>query len=167
MTGDKLFDSCRMFKHACAFRDCAHFCETEPWDVEHRMASHTVSGIVNSAFACEIFIKSLLIYNDCIIDEIKGHKLKDLWKLLKEKDSELTSSVEKKIEEVFCSVNDLMFDNLLNNISNAFEHWRYIYEKSGGTIYINFLVVFRDLLRSVCCETLYKLTWDEYTKGNT
>lgn len=166
MTGNKLFDSCRMFKHACAFRDCAHFCETEPWDVEHRMASHTVSGIVNSAFACEIFIKSLLIYNDYTIEDIKGHELNKLWEKLKQKDEELTNSVEKKMEEVFCSNGDYTFSDLLNNISNAFEYWRYIYEKSSGTIYINFLKIFRDLLRNVCCEKLYNLTWAEYTKGN-
>lgn len=166
MTGNNLFDSCRMFKHACAFRDCAHFCEKEPWDVEHRMPSHTVSGIVNSAFACEIFIKSLLVYHGFMIEEIKGHKLMELWEKLKQKDIELADSVEKKMEEVFCSNNDFSFSDLLENISNAFEYWRYIYEKSGGTIYINFLRIFRDLLRNVCCEKLYNLTWSEYTKGN-
>ena len=43
------------------------------------MRSHTVSGIVNSAFACEVFIKTLLVFHGRTIVEIKGHKLKMLW----------------------------------------------------------------------------------------
>lgn len=58
-----------------------------------------------------------------------------------------------------------MFNELLDNISNAFQYWRYIYEKHGGSINLNFLRYFRDLLREVCCEEFYGKSWTEYIKG--
>ena len=76
-----------MFEHACAFCDCAKFCEVESSNIEYRMRSHTVSGIVNSAFACEIFIKTLLVFHGRTIMDIKGHELKLLWEKFKREDS--------------------------------------------------------------------------------
>lgn len=43
-----------------------------------------------------------------------------------------------KTKEIFNSDNKSMFDELLDSISNAFEYWRYIYEKDDGFIDINF-----------------------------
>ena len=40
-----------------------------------------------------------------------------------------------KTKEIFNSDNKSMFDELLDSISNAFEYWRYIYEKDDGFIY--------------------------------
>ena len=67
-----------------------------------------------------------------------------------------------KTKEIFNSDNKSMFDELLDSISNAFEYWRYIYEKDEGFININFLRFFRLLLREICCEQLYDKTWKEY-----
>lgn len=67
-----------------------------------------------------------------------------------------------KTKEIFNSDNKSMFDELLDSISNAFEYWRYIYEKDDGFININFLKFFRLLLREICCEQLYDKTWKEY-----
>ena len=67
-----------------------------------------------------------------------------------------------KTKEIFNSDNKSMFDELLDSISNAFEYWRYIYEKDDGFININFLRFFRLLLREICCEQLYDKTWKEY-----
>lgn len=131
-----------MFKQACAFSDCAKCCEVEPNKIiEHRFKSHTVSGIVNSAFACEVFIKTLLTIHDISIEKIRregGHDLKKLWKLFKEKDYETALLVEQKMQEIFNSDNKSMFDELLDDISNAFDYWRYIYEKDDGFINTNF-----------------------------
>ena len=70
MKDENLEVSRRMFKHACAFLDCASFCQIEPNNIEYRMSSHTVAGIVNSAFACEIWRRwkwhAKLQYSGCI-----------------------------------------------------------------------------------------------------
>ena len=162
MTGNKHFDSRQMFKHACAFVDCALFCEREPQNIKTGVLTHTVADIVNSSFACEVFIKSLLVFHDIPIKELKGHELKALWEKFKTVDAVSASLVEEKIIEIFNSNNELMFEEFLENISNAFGYWRYIYEKDGGKIQINFLRIFREALREICCEKFYKMSWNEF-----
>lgn len=150
-----------MFRQACAFADCAKFCEIEPNNIiECRFKTHTVAGIVNSAFSCELFIKALLVHPNGY--NIKGHKLKELWNALKKKDPLLTSSIEEKMTSLFESNNEALFTQLLDNISNAFTYWRYIYEKKNGTINMNFLKDFRILLRNECCIKLYGKPWEDY-----
>lgn len=85
-------DTHQMFKQACAFSDCARCCEVEPNDIiEYRFNSHTVAGIVNSAFACEVFIKTLLVIHGVSVNEMRGkktrdgHELKRLWELFKKR----------------------------------------------------------------------------------
>ena len=171
MTGNSVCDARRMFKHACAFSGCAEFCTHEPWDVEHRLPDYTVAGIVNSAFACEVFIKSLLIYQGLSIEEIvdaKGrgeHKLRNLWTMLEIKDLQLADLVKQKVQKLYSHEDDKKFYEMLDNVSNAFVYWRYIYEKSGGKIHTQFLSLFRELLKEVCCEKFYNMCWSEYTKG--
>ena len=165
MNESEMLDSQRMFEHACAFCDCAKFCEVEPNNIEYRMHSHTVSGIVNSAFACEVFVKTLLVFHGRTISEIKGHKLKTLWKEFKTLDNATAVLVEERMREWFNSTNTNMFAELLSEASNAFEYWRYIYEKQEGSVNINFLRGFRLLLRDVCCRQLFEKSWEEYKRG--
>ena len=162
MTGDKFFDACRIFKHACAFVDCATFCEIEPHDIKTGVLTHTVADIVNSAFACEVFIKSLLVFHDMNIEDIHGHKLNLLWFKYKETDSDYASYIEQKIDSIINFNDEDTFETSLNNISNAFEYWRYIYEKHGGKIHIQFLRIFREALREACCEKFYGMSWQAY-----
>lgn len=157
-----MLDTERMFQHGCAFCDCAKYCEVEPNNIEYRMRSHTVSGIVNSAFACEVFIKTLLVFHGKTVGEIKGHELKMLWEKFKKVDYETALLIEERMREWFKSENENMFDELLEEASNAFEYWRYIYEKQDGSININFLRGFRMLLREACCNQLFEKTWSEY-----
>ena len=80
-----------MFEHACAFVDCARYCQIEPDNIKFRMKSHSVVGIVNSAFACEVFIKTLLVFRGVPLNERKsnnkkyGHNLEKLWIAFREK----------------------------------------------------------------------------------
>ena len=167
MTGNKLFDSCRMFKHACAFVGCAQFCEKEPWNIEKRLPDYTVADIVNSAFACEVFIKALLLNSGKTIEDIKRakHGIEGLWELLKAVNPTLSTDIENRVINIFHSTDPDFFNTAMSTISDAFVTWRYIYELHGATIHINFLRIFREVMREVCCETLYHMTWNEYTKG--
>ena len=162
MTGNTLFDSQRMFKHACAFFDCAKFCETEPQNINMGVCTHLVADIVNSAFACEVFIKSLLIFNKLTLEDIRGHKLKDLWTKYKEIDNERALLIEKTVNEFFGNDEEFVFGESLENVSDAFVNWRYIYEKHSGSIHLQFLRIFREILREHCCKEIYKMTWKEF-----
>ena len=168
MTGNITYDARRMFKHACAFTDCAYFCEREPNSIVVRTQWYTVPDIVNSAFACEVFIKSLLVYYGVRIEDIKrcGHGLVGLWTTLKNKDAELTNAVESSILTYFNTKREDFFAEMLGYISDAFETWRYIYEGHGAKINRNFLCSFRDCLRNACCMKLYNMTWHEFVSGD-
>ena len=162
MEEDKLEVSRRMFKHACAFLDCASCCQKEPNNIEYRMQSHTVAGIVNSAFACEVFIKSLLVYHGESFEKLNGHELKKHWSKYKKKDREKALLLEQGMRQSFDSDDEKMFDELLAVCSNAFKHWRYIYEANEGKVHILFLHNFALILRSLCCEEFYKSSWEEF-----
>ena len=165
-------DTRRMFEHACAFVDCARYCQIEPNNIKFRMKSHSVAGIVNSAFACEVFIKTLLVFRGIPLNEIKsnnkkyGHNLETLWTAFREKDHTLALLVEHRLKELFNSDDENMFDNLIANISNSFDYWRYIYEQETACLNLNFLVYFRDILREVCCNQLFGQSWGEYTENS-
>lgn len=151
----------RMFRHACAFADCAIFCEREPNNVvEVRTHSHTAAGIVNSVFACEVFIKTLLTIAG--IDFKKEHRLKVLWHKLKKVDTQTTDLLEDSIQKYFNTQNEKLFQELLNQASDAFICWRYIYEVDEARINILFLIRLRNLLREECCKKLYGQSWMDY-----
>ena len=174
MSQANLFDPRRMFEHGCAFADCAKACETEPNHIEYRTHSHTVSGIVNSAFACEIFLKTLLIFHGAPQEILrgekgkngrKGHDLSYLWEKYKEFDMETALNIEQAMQAWFNSQNEKMFDKMLSEAYNAFEHWRYIYEKDSAKINLHFLRGFRNILRDICCKRIHGKSWEEYIKS--
>lgn len=82
--------------------------------------------MVNSAFACELFLKTILILHD--IDYIKvlkkgdGHKLKPLFELLPNQEYKDFLQIGTKQE----------FESELQEHSGDFIDWRYFMEKSGS-----------------------------------
>ena len=65
----------------------------------------------------------------------------------------------------FKSVTELEREDIwasIENISNAFAEWRYLYEVKGRSIYISFLNDFARVLREHVCKILYKRTYEEY-----
>ena len=123
-----------MFKHGCAFAECGRHCEIEPISNEQKVGSFTIAGIVNSAFSCEIFLKTLLIISGSTTTPY-GHKLLDLWNEFEKLDPTLSNSIRLQIQNIFNSKNYYLVDNLLavDTISDAFPHWRYIYEDDKKT----------------------------------
>ncbi|MDF0541078.1 hypothetical protein PX699_01885 [Sphingobium sp. H39-3-25] len=79
--------------------------------------------IVNFAFACEIYIKLLLMTNET---PTRGHHLGRLFEQLPMETSE---SIERLYEEGGAA-NDLPLRATLDEIGDAFVDWRYQYEKS-------------------------------------
>ena len=95
----------------------------------------------------------------------KTNILEGLWLFLKTVNPMLSTDIETRVINIFHSTGPDFFNTAMSTISDAFVTWRYIYESHGATIQINFLRIFREVVREVCCETLYHMTWDEYTKG--
>ena len=155
MTGNHLFDTKQMFRHACAFASCAEFCRKDGHTIDH-----VKPEIVNSAFACEVFLKSLLFYNK--IEYGKKHDLEALYGLLP---AQHKGYIECELLKQYGKLHNAFGISYLSNVSKAFEVWRYSFEKRSLQIEIGFLLTFRDLLRELCCMEYYKMTWDEYKES--
>ncbi len=85
-----------------------------------RLYPTIISSIVNEIFACELFLKSMLIIKTKH-KIIKGHKLLELYNLL------CDETIEKNMSKYD-------FVNELEKISNSFVEWRYCYEYDSMTI---------------------------------
>ena len=110
---------------------------TEDGNIIDKMS--VLPAIVNTAFACELYLKSLL-------KNTTGHKLEDLFNA---QDDIVKQFVKETIIKNNLSYTDTLFEEKLKNISNSFVNWRYFYEtdKSGNTIDIDFLKTFANALR--------------------
>ena len=154
-----LFDCQRMFRHACAFSDCADFAlkEFRPDIVD--VAWYTTPAIVNSAFACEVFLKTLILFHG--ITAKKQHGIKELYELLPADTKE--SLKEATIADYGGGWIDSFGRTRLEGISDAFVQWRYSYEQMGSlNVDMGFLAAFRNSLREACCRKLFHMTWKEY-----
>ncbi len=167
MIGNKEYDCKEMFRHACAFCEVAdmamHALRHKTADIE----KYVVPSIVNSAFASEIFLKSLLKWHN--IQFQKVHRLKSLYAFLPEN---LQAQIKQMTSYGFKDMwTDPINREYLELVSNAFQEWRYCFEHDFSKPYtfmdINtgFLANFRNALRDVCCQLFYGITWDEYKRG--
>ena len=152
-----------MFRHACAFAECADMAQNK---FKHESADiewYTVPSIVNSAFACEVYLKALNKYYGSQIE--KNHKLNELFDALPE---EQKTTIQAEVMNNYGGIwKNALGLNLLDCISDAFVTWRYNYEtviEHGGCISIDtgFLNAFRDVLRDVCCRLFFGKTWDQF-----
>ena len=149
-----MFDSEEMLYLGIAFMNAgnANFREGA---IEHRSAYQNVAGVVNLAFACELFIKCLLNINGV---EEGGHKLDDLWAKFKNMCIDEASDIEMFV------MNNLeteeTFDEMLHNDSNVFYNYRYLYDPKRLTeirdnhLRVQFLRVFAFILQQSLREKL-------------
>lgn len=98
--------------------------------------------VVNSAFACELFLKAIIMVNTMPPAIIKEHKLKNLF-------NKLPADDQKQIKELFNMrmKNDL--HDLLDELSNTFIEWRYAFEHSvkiNATGILTFSQVLKDYI---------------------
>lgn len=165
MIENKEYDCKEMFRHACAFCEVADMAMEKFQHETADISWYVDPAEVNSAFACEVFLKAILKWHD--IEKKKVHKLKELHGLL-----------PAKVQEYIhcCVLNEhggwtnAFGQNLLELVSNDFEKCRYLYEhnlpKQGSVrIYTGFLEMYRNILRDVCCHLFYGISWDEYKRG--
>ena len=120
--------------------------------------------IVNSALACEVFLKALCHYYDIDLKPLfkkkKGHNLKALYDVLpQDKKEQLKTKVSHGCKDMW--LNSFGIEYLVV-ISDAFQKWRYSYESQTLSMPTWFLTSFRDELREICCQLFYRMTWNKY-----
>ena len=161
-----LFDCQQMFRHACAFAEVADMAEAKFCHGTADIEWYITPSVVNSAFACEVFLKALLQFYDIRFTELlparERHELKKLYGLLPEESQEW---IKQKTLNCYGGAWENAFGlELLDDISDAFVKWRYSYEQEGS-LYIDnaFLYAFRNALREACCQLYFGKTWEEYS----
>lgn len=127
----KQVDLKHMFRHACAFVECAESCELDPTHINHRTASHLTADMVNSGLAYEIYLKALLVHHGIDLESLKRiHELQDLWNKYNDEDKKSAMEIREFINrQWFCSNNE-PFGELFAELSRAFVNRRYIYTNS-------------------------------------
>lgn len=119
--------------------------------------------LVNKAFACEIYLKLILEYENENLNElykirkIKGsdkHNLLILLNLIRLNIKEfIVSNITKNIPNY--DINVSILDEKIKCISNVFNDWRYIYEKKSGSVDFTFLNCFCDFLDFYTKKLIY------------
>ena len=117
-----MFDSNKMLNLGFAFLNAgeANFHEGA---IKQRSVYQNVAGVVNLAFACELFMKCLLNMNET---EMRVHRLADLWHKYKvicgDKASEIETAVMKRLDTGFT------FEEMIQDDDNVFDDYRYFFE---------------------------------------
>ena len=166
MIENKIFDCQEIFRHACTFCECADMALDKLQHDTADIGFYTSPATINSAFACEVFLKTMLKCQGISIP--KTHKLRELYDVLPD-------NLKEYVKRTVSGGYDILWTNLwgtdyLDNISNLFVESRYIYEYDWSegvskNINIGFLNCFREALREACCQMLFNKTWNEY-KGS-
>ena len=162
MIGEKNFDCHEMFMHACTFCECADMAFQKKTHDTAPIGFYDMPALVNSAFACEVFLKTILKWYD--IKPPKSHKLEDLYEATPEN---VRAFIKPTVLNNYGKWNDWLKREYLETLSTAFQDFRYIYEydfTKNGSLYIEigFLIVFRDALRDCCSRLLFGIPWEEY-----
>ena len=117
-----MFDSKEMFSLGFAFLNAGEV-NFHEGAFKHRSDYQNVAGVVNLAFACELFIKCLLNMAGV---EARGHKIEDLWSEYKNASGNDASMIEISVMNQL--VTDFTFEEMLHNDSNVFYNYRYFYD---------------------------------------
>ena len=152
---ERRIDATEMFLHACAFLDCVEHYDRAPQDAMHRATWCSTPKIVNTAFACEIFLKALLVFNN--ISYRHAHNLEELHNLL-------PLEYQQYIEQGFVAkrgkATDVFGFPYVRMVSKAFNDWRYSFEHTRLSIDISILRTFCETLRELCCQKMYGESWE-------
>lgn len=94
---------------------------------------------VNATFACELYLKAILMYHSSDGTIAKTHKLDDLF-------NALSSGAKTQIEVSYSQNCTSDLNTLLAEVSTAFVDWRYAFEK-GVRINVTGILAFANALK--------------------
>jgi hypothetical protein len=103
--------------------------------INNKLHPTIIASISNTAFACELFLKSIIMINTK--KEVKGHLIDELVE---------KAGVSDKLKN---NLLEYDIDKELNEIDNAFTVWRYSYEYDSLKINSKFLFQLCDELENI------------------
>ncbi len=90
-----------------------------------KIISKQTPFIVNKSFSCEIYLKLILLENKIDFKDLKGINGHKIFKLYFRTNSDFKSNLHYEM----CLKKFTNIEDKIENISEAFINWRYIYEK--------------------------------------
>ena len=111
--------------------------------------------IVNKSFSCEIYLKIIILCNNDNYGKI--HTLRYLYNKSKICDK-FEKYILKNAKENNIEYDKEKLNKNLDNISNAFVEWRYVFESEELKIPDGFLNIFCDYLDSYCINIILEKT---------
>lgn len=112
-------------------------------NIDNRLYPTIIASLCNKIFACELFIKSIIMINKKQLQ--RGHKISSLIQ---------KSGISKILEKSFIKYN---LENEISQIDNAFQVWRYSYEYDQLTINSGFLNDLCQLLEQICRQKIQEV----------
>ena len=112
---------------------------------EETLLSGIFPFVVNSALACELFLKTIIMINSTPPQIVKAHELTTLFNLLSADD-------QINIKELFSQRMKHDFDSLIEEMSNTFVKWRYAYEQETIKINITGILTLAQVLNDYITE---------------
>ena len=100
-----------------------------------KFISKQIPFVVNNSFACELYLKLILLESNIDFKDLKGRNGHNLWKLYNKAKSILKNDLDEN--DSFKDYVD--FECKIKNISEAFIDWRYVYEKSEEIASLDFI----------------------------
>ena len=120
--GRQMFDSKEIFDLGFAFLNVGEVSFHEGV-IKQRSDYQNVAGVVNLAFACELFIKCMLNMAGM---QTHGHDIEELWLKYKNAYGDTASEIESAVMNQL--VTNLTFEEMLHNDSNVYYNYRYLYD---------------------------------------
>ena len=158
--GQEHYSATEMFYTGCSFAACGELCKTGV--PRENTVFYSAPRVVNYAFSCEVFLKTLLVLYQ--IPKGHHHDLKNLY-------NRLPKTVQEDIESEMLNKTGKLTDiggvPILDQISNAFVDWRYSYEtvpykSCSMKIDLGYLISFCETLRNKCCMCLFHVPYAEF-----
>lgn len=145
-----------LYREAYSFFESAK--NIKKYTKEKKYVESYIPYIVNISFACELYLKLILVYNKISISELKkkSHSLKKLYNLL-------TKEQKNRIYQSFKRPLIYNIEEEIDNIDMAFKDWRYIVLDRANYIYKTklfkyyFALEFTDILDTICREIVLRL----------
>ncbi len=112
--------------------------------------------LVNKAFACEVYLKFILLEYNIGFKDLKGKNGHNLLKLYEKIPLDFKNSLLKYVSSRGTLTNESLIRKL-ENVSEVFTEWRYIYEKFDGiSTDFGFLDTFCNFLDESCKKEILK-----------
>ena len=129
-------DSNTIFYLGKQFYETAQKMRYEKMQCGEKEGNFIDSYIVNLLFSTELFFKSIIVANN-EQKQTYGHNFYKLYQQLNDDIKEKICNECPVIKDI--DGTDISFEDSLEDIGDAFEYWRYIYEKSWIHISLSFI----------------------------